>query len=357
MPVKPTEPAPVASPAMVAPGRGSSHYRGPNADGISELLGRVLVTITCTLFGFAGTTFFFVLLPGLPWRWRSRVELVALGLPALTGLLVNYAKAVLTDPGLPPDQEAAAALPESSAWETCAKCTFLKPPRTHHCRVCDRCVLKMDHHCPWVNNCVGFHNYRYFCAFMLYLALCCIIVLLTSVVPTLDVLFFPQQSRWGTHEGWCIALSASLCLGTLVALTVIGGSHVYLLMTNQTTIEARANQAERDKKRTQQQLARFTGKGTVGPAYRSPYDLGVVDNVAEVCGPGLSCCFSWLPPGPNGSGGDGLSFHLPEEETSGSSVDGCIFGFLLAACVAFWFSFWAFVLVCTWSRIWVHARS
>ncbi len=36
--------------------------------------------------------------------------------------------------------------------KTCKKCLKYKPKRTHHCSVCKTCILKMDHHCPWLNN-------------------------------------------------------------------------------------------------------------------------------------------------------------------------------------------------------------
>ncbi|KAF2745291.1 zf-DHHC-domain-containing protein [Sporormia fimetaria CBS 119925] len=50
---------------------------------------------------------------------------------------------------------------------TCRTCQFLKPARSKHCSICKTCVARMDHHCIWVNNCVGRGNYRWFLSLLL----------------------------------------------------------------------------------------------------------------------------------------------------------------------------------------------
>jgi len=56
----------------------------------------------------------------------------------------------------------------------CERCDTFRPRHTHHCRVCRGCVLEMDHHCPWVNNCVGWRNHKYFLLFISYAWIGCV---------------------------------------------------------------------------------------------------------------------------------------------------------------------------------------
>jgi palmitoyltransferase ZDHHC2/15/20 len=44
----------------------------------------------------------------------------------------------------------------------CEFCDKFKFERTSHCRVCNICVLRRDHHCVWIGNCVGLNNNQYF---------------------------------------------------------------------------------------------------------------------------------------------------------------------------------------------------
>lgn len=79
----------------------------------------------------------------------------------------HYAMGWLTNPGVPPITKF------ENVVTICKKCIAPKPARTHHCSICRRCVLKMDHHCPWFDNCIGFYNHRYFFMFCSFIAIDC----------------------------------------------------------------------------------------------------------------------------------------------------------------------------------------
>ena len=83
-----------------------------------------------------------------------------------------HAKCVLTEPGVV--ALGSATEEEAGLSSTCQRCKCVKRNRAHHCSVCQRCVMRMDHHCPWINNCVGLVTQKHFLLFLLYTLLACL---------------------------------------------------------------------------------------------------------------------------------------------------------------------------------------
>ncbi|KHN99763.1 Palmitoyltransferase AKR1 [Metarhizium album ARSEF 1941] len=127
---------------------------------------------------FAGSLF----LVGVSWlttvMWRtirggSSHVILNLAFGLLFGLTTFfYAASMRYDPGFVPRlngiAEQRAVIDELLAsWKFdeanfCVTCMIRTPLRSKHCRRCQRCVAKHDHHCPWVYNCVGINNHRHF---------------------------------------------------------------------------------------------------------------------------------------------------------------------------------------------------
>lgn len=137
---------------------------------IRDCCGMVCAFITWSLVFFADFVVTFVML--LPSRsfWYAVVNGVVFNSLAVLAL-ASHLRTMLSDPGAVPKGNATKKYMDSLQLKPgeviykCPKCCSIKPERAHHCSICKRCIRKMDHHCPWVNNCVGEKNQRFFVLF------------------------------------------------------------------------------------------------------------------------------------------------------------------------------------------------
>lgn len=113
----------------------------------------------------------------------------------------------------------------------CRTCKIVKPLRSKHCRICDRCVYRFDHHCPWVCNCVGNNNYKYYYSFLLVQILDIILV---------SISFEIALNNWVTEKNWSysatwIVLTETIVVGVPVFLLCV--AHTLKISKNLTTNE------------------------------------------------------------------------------------------------------------------------
>ena len=116
-------------------------------------------------------------------------------------------------------------------WRYCFKCKHVRPPRAHHCSICNACVMRMDHHCPWVGNCVGLHNHKYFLNFLFNAMAGCATVAITMIHSAFNESF--KRFDRDVHNAAAMMLSTAL----IFSLGGLLGFHSYLIATNQSTLE------------------------------------------------------------------------------------------------------------------------
>ncbi|XP_036892834.1 palmitoyltransferase ZDHHC12 isoform X2 [Sturnira hondurensis] len=136
------------------------------------------------------------------WEEQGELLLPLTFLLLVLGSLLLYLAVSLMDPGYvnvqPQPQEEAkeeqtAMVPQSIPLRRCRYCMVL-PLRARHCRECRRCVRRYDHHCPWMENCVGERNHPLFVA---YLALQLVVLLWGLCLAW----WVPPLPCWGGRAG------------------------------------------------------------------------------------------------------------------------------------------------------------
>lgn len=146
----------------------------------------------------------------------------------------------------------------------CHTCRLVRPLRAKHCRICNRCVKHFDHHCPYINNCVGLYNRGPFLIFVACVAACSIMTMYFAII----------LLRLG---GFSWIYSIGLLQFTVVSALM---SALFIFIVNQISINLTTN--ERINKKRYVYL-----RGPSG-IFLNPFDRGCLKNWLEY--------FHWVEP-------------------------------------------------------------
>ncbi|KRZ19087.1 Palmitoyltransferase ZDHHC2, partial [Trichinella zimbabwensis] len=174
----------------------------------------------------------------------------------------------------------------------CEKCQIIKPDRAHHCSICGICLLKMDHHCPWVNTCVHFGNYKFFILFLGYAWIMCLFIALTDL--KYFVAFWTDEGRMQKKSQFHIMFLFFVACMFFFSVSSLFSYHLWLTSKNRSTLES------------------FRAPIFSHGPDKEGFNLGMSRNFREIFG---DSPFYWLIP-VFSSRGDGVSFPLARDQTA-----------------------------------------
>eukprot|EP00667_Euglena_gracilis_P003610 EG_transcript_3622 len=144
---------------------------------------------------------------------------------------------------------------------SCYLCRAFVDKSSKHCRNCNKCVVGFDHHCKWLNNCIGARNYRTFFTFMTSTLVTVIFQLGVLTYQFIDSFLSPEHYdlRFREYYGGnvvvfqvIIAVTGVLAIVTVALLGRLFVFHIMLIMQKKTTYEWILEQREKKRQREEQ---------------------------------------------------------------------------------------------------------